>query len=123
MQARLLEIQSNGHRRWDDFVAAPVEDIYDQAGWFTVEIGDDAHDDGEWFQVHIATPAAARRACVPGDGQFVGLIVESFEPKAIVQALQARLATITGADWPGILAQLRPWVRWEYEGLGTRGAL
>jgi hypothetical protein len=86
-------------------------------GWFTLSIGPEGDPGTDLFQVLVSTPAAASRA--RGDAkQFHGIIVESFEPTVIAQALREHVASVNGLSWQELVDQLRRKMHWESEGMG-----
>ena len=117
VQAELKNIQSNDHRCWEDFLAAPPPEPWDSSGWFSVEVGpDDGCDAGETFQVLVVTPVALSDfKPMRGDLRFV--IVESFEPEAITGALRQHIAASTASSWEEIRETLRKSMWWDRESI------
>jgi hypothetical protein len=114
--AELRWIAPNDYPGWDAFVAAERPDPWDDFGWFTVGIGAEGAEGTNNFQVLVATPAAASRA--QGDGtRFKGVIVDAFEPDAILATLREYVSGIPGNCWEDILTRLRRDMYWEYEGM------
>ena len=117
MRAQLRRIDPyNRDCDWKRFAAAEPVNPHDDWGWFTLSIGHEGGTGADLFEVLVSTPAAASRARGP-NRKFVGIIVESFEPRLILQTLHDHVSAVSGASWEDIVAQLRVTMRWEYEGM------
>jgi hypothetical protein len=115
IEARIICLESNDHFEWADFERMTISDPYDDFGWFHVTIGATDVDGGNDFQVCIATKRAIGRA--RRSGSVPGIIVDRFDAETIRKAVTDTLQCIREDSWDGIVARLRKFMVWEYEGM------
>jgi len=111
MQAEVRAIEANdlpGWPRWSP--AGPADEFQ----WFTVTIGPPGESGADTFQVPVATPIGLRER--RRKGQFVGLVVDRFEPEAVERAIREFVAGCRAPSWEGVVELLRARMHWEYEG-------
>ena len=115
MQAAIRYLESNDHLTWDAFARQESADPYDDYGWFHVTVGASGVDGSNDFQVCVATPRAVGRARRSGSNP--GILVDKFDASSVRQAIFNRVVSVEGHDWDQIVAQLRTFMLWEYEGM------
>ena len=111
MRAEAKSIEANDIPEWPGW-RSPTPD--DELRWFTVSVGVQEASGADLFQVAVATPRGiqGRR----DRGPFVGLVVDSFEPSAVEQAIRDYVASIEGPAWELIVRRLQAKMLWEYQG-------
>lgn len=115
IEARVICLESNDHDEWTDFERITISDPHDNFGWFHVTIGATDVDGGNDFQVCIATKLAIGRA--RRSGSVPGIIVDRFDAETIRKVVTDTVQGVRGDSWDGIIAQLRKFMVWEYEGM------
>jgi len=102
--------------RSDDFMRYQPVDPWDDFDWFEIDVGTPGMDGQDQFQCLVTTTRARHRA-IAGSKDSRCLIVEPYEPKAIIDALTKMIDSIEGVDWCNIVDQLREFMHWEYDGM------
>jgi hypothetical protein len=116
MRAEMKWISPNDFINWESFVSSDrrEQEVWDDFGWFSLDIGSEGEDGTETFQVLVSTPAAVSRA--KGDRKrFRGIIVDEFKPDIIRKSLTDYVSSVVGISWSEVVEQLRRWMYWEYE--------
>lgn len=113
LRAELQHIDPNDHPSWEAFSKTECDDPLDAFGWFVLDVGVVGERGSSLFQALISTPLAKSRA-KDKPGRRV-LVVQSFQPEALMAELRAYVGSVTGATYNEIAEQLRRNAYWEYE--------
>jgi hypothetical protein len=115
MHAEIHCLESNDFLDWKDFAEYQSRDPYDDYGWFHVTVGATDVEGSNDFQVCVATPRAVGR--IKRTGAIPGILVDYFDAATVRNAVHVRIESVKGSSWDEIVAQLRKFMRWEYEGM------
>ncbi len=109
MRAEVKAIHANDIATWPVWEAVhPSNELQ----WFTVQIGPVGTSSADLFQVVVATPQGLKER--RRDTPFVGIVVSTFVPAVIEQAICDTVAKVEADAWQDIVAQLQLTMRWEY---------
>ena len=84
----------------------------DEHQWFTASIGPVGERGTELFQVAVATPSGIRGR--RRKGQFIGLVVDRFEPARVEKAIREYVEATEAPSWELLAEKLGRVMRWEY---------
>ena len=85
------------------------------AGLVFANLESRADEGGTDFQVCVATPRAAGR--IKRSGSVPGILVDQFDADTVVRAIHDRVSGVNGHTWEQLLAELRTFMLWEYDGM------
>ncbi|HTE20848.1 MAG TPA: Imm8 family immunity protein [Armatimonadota bacterium] len=119
LRAELEGIYPLDYGSWEEFAQAEHAESWDNFGWFRLDVGVEGELGSTDFQALITTPLAKSRAKDENPGWRI-LVVQSFEPEALMAELRSYIGSVTGATYTEIVEQLRRNAYWEYEALNTR---
>jgi hypothetical protein len=114
LRAELRHIRPNDYVSWDAFAFSQRSEPWNDFGWFELDIGLEGHQGTTVFQVLVATPAAVSRAKGKAKHRRV-LVVNTFEPEGVANALKQHVSSIAAHTWDEIVEELRRTMYWEYE--------
>ncbi len=117
MKPQVTQIVPDDFHHWDEFAEYASDDLSDDWGAFTVNIGLDPCDPGEVYGVVVATPAAIPRIKQEWGRPFKGLVINQFDSESVKQAIEGYVSQVTAISWEEVRRHLQKVMTWEYEGV------